>query len=287
MLNPIISSKNITDEFISYISTRFHISDQEYRKLFEDELANYGNVAKGPYLDITDSFESGMSISQLIEQGEMSPLFKELEPNILEVEKEIKLERPLYLHQEKAIRKTNVNHNLVVTTGTGSGKTECFILPILNHLLREKETGALTSGIRAILIYPMNALANDQMKRLRSILANYSSITFGVYNSSTKQEDSDGIEAYGKIYKDENGNALKPLPNELISRKTMQRTPPHILVTNYAMLEYMLLRPNDDHVFSGSNLKYIVLDDGTLVGATIEKIDEALQERIENGTRGN
>lgn len=269
MLNPIISSKNITDEFISYISTRFHISDQEYRKLFEDELANYGNVAKGPYLDITDSFESGMSISQLIEQGEMSPLFKELEPNILEVEKEIKLERPLYLHQEKAIRKTNVNHNLVVTTGTGSGKTECFILPILNHLLREKETGALTSGVRAILIYPMNALANDQMKRLRSILANYSSITFGVYNSSTKQEDSEGIEAYGKIYKDENGNALKPLPNELISRKTMQRTPPHILVTNYAMLEYMLLRPNDDHVFSGSNLKYIVLDEAhTYRGAT-------------------
>lgn len=269
MLNPIKSSQNITDEFISYISTRFHISDNEYREKFIEELQKNGNIAKGPYLDITDSFEAGMSISQMIEKGVMSKLFKELEPNVEEKDKEIKLNRPLYLHQEKAVVKAKQNHNLVVTTGTGSGKTECFLLPILNHLLSEKENGKLSCGVRAILIYPMNALANDQMKRLRAILADFQDITFGVYNSSTKHEDAEGIAAYGKIFKDSNGNPLKPLPNELISRKTMQHNPPNILVTNYAMLEYMLLRPNDDHVFSGSNLKFIVLDEAhTYRGAT-------------------
>lgn len=99
----------------------------------------------------------------------------------------------------------------------------------------------------------MNALANDQMKRLRNLLKNYPDITFGVYNSSTKQNEQDGISEYGKVYKDENGYPLKPLKNEIISRDQMQKTPPHILVTNYAMLEYMMLRPKDDLVFPGRN----------------------------------
>ena len=269
MLNPIEASESIKDEFISYISTSFHLADKDYSKQFESELRKKGAVAKGPYLDISDSFESGENIESLIEEGELSPLFRELEKDTEEKNKEIKLKRSLYRHQEKAIRKINQEHNLVVTTGTGSGKTECFILPIINHLLREKENGTLSSGVRAILIYPMNALANDQMKRLRKILKDYPDITFGVYNSSTQMEDAAGIAEYGRIFKDINGHALKPLPNEAISRKTMQMTPPHILVTNYAMLEYMMLRPNDDLVFSGAQLKFLVLDEAHIYrGAT-------------------
>lgn len=261
MLNPIEASESIKEEFISYVSTSFHIADRDYAGQFEDELNKNNTIAKGPYLDISDSFETGENIENLIKQGELSYLFRELEKGIDESDKEIKLKRKLYLHQERAIRKINQEHNLVVTTGTGSGKTECFILPIINHLLKEKENGTLGSGVRAILIYPMNALANDQMKRLRLILKNYPDITFGVYNSSTKQEDDAGVAEYGRIFKDANGHALKPLPNEVISRKAMQKTPPHILVTNYAMLEYMMLRPNDDKVFSGAKLKFLVLDE--------------------------
>ena len=267
MLNPIEASESIKDEFISYVSTRFHIADRDYKQRFVDELNK--SVAKGPYLDISDSFEAGENIEELLHEGELSPLFRELESNTPESDKEIKLKRNLYLHQEKAIRKINKNHNIVVTTGTGSGKTECFILPIINHLLREKEAGTLSSGVRAILIYPMNALANDQMKRLRIILKDYPDITFGVYNSSTKYDDEDGIAEFGRVFKDSNGHALKPLPNEAISRSTMQKKPPHILVTNYAMLEYMMLRPNDDLVFSGSKLKFLVLDEAHIYrGAT-------------------
>jgi len=269
MFNPIEASDNIKEEFISYISTSFHIADQEYAKQFADELNKKNIVSKGPYLDISDSFEAGKNIEALIEEGQLSPLFRELESDCKESEKEVKLQRNLYRHQEKAIRKVNEGHNLVVTTGTGSGKTECFILPIINHLLKEKEEGSLDDGVRAILIYPMNALANDQMKRLRKILRNYPDITFGVYNSSTQQDDEAGAAEYGKIFKDTNGHALKPLQNEVISRKTMQSRPPHILVTNYAMLEYMMLRPNDDRVFSGAKLKFLVLDEAHIYrGAT-------------------
>lgn len=229
----------------------------------------WDDILPASYLDISDSFVKGKSLSSLIEEGVVSPLFTELEGDIPDGSKEIQLNRTLYLHQEFAVRKADANHNLVVTTGTGSGKTECFTIPIINYLLKEKEQGLLDDGVRAILIYPMNALANDQMKRLRVTLKNYPDITFGVYNGDTEINDAEGIINYGKIFKDENGNALKPLPNEIISRKSMQERPPHILVTNYAMLEYMMLRPKDDLVFSGAKLHFLVLDEAhTYKGAT-------------------
>lgn len=289
MFDPIQASNNIRDEFVSYISTSFHISDQEYARQFEDALQKENTISKGPYLDISDSFESGKSILQLIESGQMSPLFRELEPDLSEEDKEIKLTRSLYKHQENAIKKINEGKNIVVTTGTGSGKTECFILPIINHLLKEKEEGTLTDGVRAILIYPMNALANDQMKRLRSVLKQYPDITFGVYNSSTAYEDSAGIAEYGRVFKDDDGKPLKPLKNEVISRKTMQIRPPHILVTNYAMLEYMMLRPNDDLVFSGAKLRFLVLDEAHIyrgaTGIETSLLLRRLKARISNPTK--
>ena len=269
MFDPIKVSQNIKDEFVSYIATTFHIADRDYAKALLHELSQTNRLAKGPYLDITDSFATGASIAELIEQNEVSLLFNELEKDIPEGEREIKLQRSLYLHQEKAIRKVNCNRNLVVTTGTGSGKTECFLLPIINHLLREKERETLDSGVRAILIYPMNALANDQMKRLRAIFQSYADITFGVYNSSTEETDKEGKRRYGEIFKTFNGTALSPLPNEVISRSTMRSNPPHILITNYAMLEYMLLRPKDDIVFTGAKLRFLVLDEAHVYrGAT-------------------
>ena len=255
MFSPITASENIKEVFAGYISTLFHLSDRDYAAQFAAALRKEGAVSKGPYLDISDSYKTGKSLAQLIEEEEASALFRDLEGSLPDGEKEIQINRGLYLHQEQALLKANRGRNLIVTTGTGSGKTECFIIPIINHLLREAEAGTLTSGVRAILIYPMNALANDQMKRLRNLLKNYPDITFGVYNSSTKQHEKDGINEYGKVYKDANGYPLKPLKNEIISREQMQRTPPHILVTNYAMLEYMMLRPQDDLVFSGAKLQ--------------------------------
>ena len=170
MLNPIEASQQIKDEFIGYITTSFQMADEEYSNQFKKELQREGLVAKGPYLDVSDSFVKGKSLSELMKMGIVSKLFTELEGDIPDGSKELQLNRTLYLHQESAIKKANDNRNLVVTTGTGSGKTECFTIPIINYLLKEKEEGALDDGVRAILIYPMNALANDQMKRLQENL---------------------------------------------------------------------------------------------------------------------
>ena len=280
MFNPIIAAENIKNEFIGYISTLFHISDKDYAAQFAASLQEEGVISKGPYLDVSDSFKAGKSLAQMIEEGEASALFHSLEGDIPDGEKEIQINRRLYLHQEQALRKINKGKNLIVTTGTGSGKTECFIIPIINHLLREAEHEALSPGVRAILIYPMNALANDQMKRLRNLLKNYPDITFGVYNSSTKQHEQEGIIEYGKVYKDTNGYPMKPLKNEIISRDQMQKTPPHILVTNYAMLEYMMLRPMDDLVFSGAQLRFLVLDEAHIYRGTTGMETSLLLKRL-------
>ena len=185
MFNPIEASKRIKETFIDYIATTLKISDAKIDNDFRNALSQPGAIAKGPYVDISGSYKSGKSLKQLIDERLLSSLFFDLE-QVEEAEKEIKIERPLYQHQENALQSAVKGANLIITTGTGSGKTECFLLPILQTLLRRKEQGILKNAVHALIIYPMNALANDQMKRLRKILASYPHITFGLYNSSTK-----------------------------------------------------------------------------------------------------
>lgn len=268
MLDPVKASNHIKQSYIDYISTTFRIADMAYQHDFIEELKKEGMIAKGPFLDIGGSFETGRSLVELIADGYASPLFENLEP-ISEKDRELKLNRPLYIHQEVALRKAVEGKNLVVTTGTGSGKTESFLIPVINHILREEEEGALDDGVRAIIIYPMNALVNDQMKRMRNLLKRYPQIHYGVYNGNTEHSQQKALSVYRQTYRDEMGNPLDPMENEIISREMMQKTPPHILITNYSMLEYMMLRPKDDTVFSGAKLKFIVLDEAHIYkGAT-------------------
>ena len=262
MFNPIEASQRIKDTFVDYVSTTLKIADPKIQQSFRDALVSAGTIAKGPYLDASGSFKNGMSLANLVNEGLLSDLFLSLE-QVDEKDKELKMERPLYLHQEKALRDALKGENLVVTTGTGSGKTECFLLPILQTLLNRKQQGMLRNSVSAIIIYPMNALANDQMKRLRKILASFPDITFGLYNSSTKHTQKEAVPAYREL------NRCNPLVNEIISREDMQKSPPQILVTNYSMLEYMMLRPKDDAVFTGTQLQYVVLDEAHIYrGAT-------------------
>ena len=268
MFNPIQAAENIKTSYIDYITTTFDMADKDYAAELRKALQQEGMVAKGPYLDIGGAFETNHTLRELMDAGKVSKLFEELEP-VPEKEKELKLDRPLYLHQEKALEKAMEGKSLVVTTGTGSGKTESFLLPILQHILTEIEHNELGPGVRAVIIYPMNALANDQIKRLRALLKNYPKIRFGIYNGNTPHDRSKALSEYRKTHKDLNGAPVEPLKNELISREEMQKNPPHILITNYSMLEYMMIRPKDDKVFSGAKLKFIVLDEAHIYkGAT-------------------
>lgn len=271
MFNPVVASKNIKEEFISYISTSFSFADANLRKQFIAELNSI--VSSGPWLETNDVFKSGLSINQLIDEGVLSPLYRDLEarkPNTKLYKKCLPIDRPLYLHQENAIRSIVEGNNAVVSTGTGSGKTNCFLIPVLNELLREKEAGTLGPGVRALFIYPMNALANDQMKNIRKILMYYPDITFGVYNGGTENNEDDAITVYEAMFSESPVPELRHrLPNELLSRDEMKDNPPNILFTNYAMLEHLLFRPKDDVLFTNSDFRFVVLDEAHVYsGAT-------------------
>lgn len=248
--SPVTASKHITEKYYRYLKTSFKMPDP-YRSEFEHLIDSGESFAAGPYLDVTDAFKKGKSISELILEGILPSTFSKIHMN---------LERPLYLHQEKAIRKIASEHkNLVVSTGTGSGKTESFLIPVLRELTMEAEAGTLCPGVRALLIYPMNALANDQTERLRGLLAECPEITFGVYTGQTKQKKEDALAEYKALNQNQS-----PIVNELISRDEMVTTPPHILITNYAMLEYLMLRPRDSVFFDrdgAKHWKFIVFDE--------------------------
>lgn len=135
----------------------------------------------------------------------------------------------------------------LVTTGTGSGKTEAFLYPILDHVLRAKREGV--TGMKALILYPMNALANDQAKRLAEMLTTYSElsgISAGIY---TGQQDTSRT----KVSRD-------GLIND---RQVFREDPPDILLTNYKMLDMLLLRQEDAPLWqkSATGLQYVVLDE--------------------------
>lgn len=247
--NPCKSSRNIVEFYKRYILTTFRMKDEDYNKQLEDVLNKEGELFKGPYLSVSAPYKKGHSLVELAKNGEVNE-------NIIKL-KRLYPNRPLYCHQEDALRKIKAGKSIIVSTGTGSGKTESFLIPVINELLEEEKMGKLTSGVRALIIYPMNALVNDQIDRMEKMLAG-TKITFGYYTGETKEDEDDAI---GK-YRDTHNNQDAP-SNELLSRKEMRENPPHILITNYAMLEYLLLRPNDNNIFrqNSKTWRYIIFDE--------------------------
>lgn len=249
-LNPIQESEFIENEFREYLKDTFSFSDQDYQKQFIKDLDNQ-SLYKGPFLNVTLPFVSTKSINELVEEGKISPLFKKFS--------NINFEQKLYKHQEEALDKICNGRNVVITTGTGSGKTESFLYPVLNTILREIEEGNNSQGIRAILLYPMNALVNDQIDRVRKILKSFPDIRYGFFTGETQEESTE------KLREKLSELAGTEIPeNEIISRKEIRDNPPHLLFTNYSMLEYLLIRPNDFKIFSSEylkNWKFVILDE--------------------------
>ena len=252
-LDPLASSELIMTSYRRYLRSLLPIRDKAIATALDEQIVSSPLLAKGPFLEATPPYETGASLRELIDEGVLDPGMRALGGPALP------LDRPLYRHQDQAIKKAVAGRNLVVATGTGSGKTETFLLPILNALAEEHSNGALGPGVRALLLYPMNALANDQMKRLRKLLAGTPQFTFGRYTGDTKERPRDARDSFESL------NPGEPLlRNELLSREEMRATPPHLLLTNYAMLEYLLLRPADLDLFEGDyggTWKFIAVDE--------------------------
>jgi len=250
-LNSIEKAKFISKEYREYLMSSFGFKSKEYQKYFNDEL-DKESLFKGPYLSMTLPFVKCKSLNELIECGSINKGFKNLA--------NIELDRKLYLHQEESINKINNGRSVVITTGTGSGKTECFLYPVINGIMNNINEGHLESGIRSLFLYPMNALVNDQIERIRKILCSFPEITYAYFTGDTPE----------KITKSERErmseeNQENPIPvNELLSREEIRNNPPHILFTNYSMLEYLMIRPSDQTIFNKKaldNWMYIVLDE--------------------------
>jgi ATP-dependent helicase YprA (DUF1998 family) len=180
-------------------------------------------------------------------------------------------DRKLYLHQAEALsaeiesRPNGVRPALIVTAPTGAGKTEAFLLPMLNDLFaRPRQEGE--RGVRAILLYPLNALVNDQVERLFTWLHGQNKVTFVHYTGETPRESAGEMEAQRD-------------PCRLLTRLEAQRNPPDILVTNYSMLEYLLCRPQDAPLF-GKALRTVVLDEAHLYNGSLATEIALLLRRV-------
>ena len=256
-LNPIEQSEYIEKQFRKYVKSTFQIEDKIYEKEFKEELEK-AELCKGPFVSIDLPFEKGHSIKELVEQGKISKEFLKLS--------KIDMNQKLYEHQEKSLEIIGKGHNAVITTGTGSGKTESFLYPILNHILKEIENGQGGPGIRALFLYPMNALVNDQIERVREILSNYPQITYGCFTGETLEKDSANLrEKLSRKYE-------TTIPdNEIVTREEIRKNPPNLLFTNYSMLEHLLIRPSDFNIFTSQYInkwQFVVLDEAhTYTGA--------------------
>ena len=171
-----------------------------------------------------------------------------------------------YEHQLKAIKESK-NKNIIVASGTGSGKTECFLYSMINNLLQEERAGKddlSEPGVRVLMIYPMNALVKDQLQRIVNMVnGQQPAISVGMYTSQTPKTETE----FARQGWEKNGANLISEDYYKRSRDVIRNAPPHILITNYSMLEYMMLRADDWKIFGEngtSRLRAIVLDEAHL-----------------------
>lgn len=275
-IDPLETARQIEDSYKRYLKTLLAPRHERLAEAFDTEIEATPELTKGPILELTPPYETGSTARHLIDQKVLHPGFARLNSPALPIDQQ------LYVHQEAAIRKVLSGRNLVVSTGTGSGKTEAFLVPILNSLIEEHARGTLGPGVRALLLYPMNALANDQLKRLRTILTAVPEITFGRYTGETLRSRDAAEKDFLQNHPDE-----RRLSNELLSREEMRASPPHLLLTNYAMLEYLLLRPADIDLFDGHHAgtwRFIVLDEAHVYdgaqGSEVAMLLRRLKQRV-------
>ena len=276
-LNPIETVTKLEEQYKEFLSAQFCFRDEELNRAAKKAISLEADLFHGPYIEASMPYKSARTLEKLVADGELNP---KIEYAFTDDEFSV---YKRYEHQEKALRLVSQGHNIVVSSGTGSGKTECFLIPVLNTLLNEFDNGTLGPGVRAILVYPMNALANDQMDRFRIALKNLPQITFGRYIGETPRgKRKDAEIAYSKTHE-----GATALPNELLTRDEMHENPPHILVTNYAMLEYMLLRPEVNTIFQGEkakSFKFLILDEAHTYhgahGTEVSMLIRRLKERI-------
>ena len=226
-LHPIRALDHVIAEYRDYLRTEFRAKDLELRAALERELDAPRFLAQEPFYQAHRPFKQGKLWSEL-------PIDRKL----AEVMEARTKQKRAYSHQSEAIEEllSPQPRSIVVTTGTGSGKTEAFVLPVIQNAF-EDASRYNRAGLTAILLYPMNALANDQKQRIEDYLS------------------AAGLAGAIRVEQYDRGTSQA-------RREEMRRNPPHILLTNYMMLEYLLVRPADrEGIFANHRCRFLVLDE--------------------------
>ena len=210
--------RQLIDDYKSFTTSSVTPLDPRIAQYVQDELAE-GKQWPEPWLSLNPTFASGGSIDDLVAEGllhpECSKIFRPKRDETDSGSRPITLHR----HQREAIETARSNKSYVLTTGTGSGKSLAYIIPIVDRVLRQEPR---QPGVKAIIVYPMNALANSQVLELEKFLR------FG-YGQGKEPV------TFARYTGQEQGEA----------REAILRNPPDILLTNYVMLELMLTRPEE------------------------------------------
>lgn len=224
-MKPTLAAAQLRGSLTQYLTTTYALADEDTRLALERFLGDpETGIFRGPYLRIRTPFHTA-------DDGWQKAL--EWQPGFAP-----------YRHQAKAWERLSTLSKgaepTLVTTGTGSGKTESFLIPVLDHCRRQKALGR--SGVKAILLYPMNALATDQAGRIGEYLAQpeLAQVTAGLYIGDRPDTDFRRV---------------------MTRREEMRQSPPDVLVTNYKMLDLLLQRAEDRPLWEGADLTYVVLDE--------------------------
>lgn len=236
-MQPLIVAQQVTQGVSDFLRTAFPSTTPGFIGLLERFLADRDNIFKGPYLTVPLPFRPGSIQSK--------PAFSWLPEDF----------KP-HAHQSRSFERLGGNEarSTLVATGTGSGKTECFLYPILEHCRQARAEGR--PGIKAIILYPMNALATDQAGRVAKTIvktAALAGVRAGLYVGEAPAEES---------------NAVKQIDADtftvITDRDALRANPPDILLTNYKMLDFLLLRAADVPLWAQQRpdtLRYLVVDE--------------------------
>jgi len=180
-------------------------------------------------------------------------------------------DRPLYSHQAQAFKKvTEGKKSVVITAGTGAGKTEAFLLPVLADLWKHPRA-ATSASMRCLILYPMNALVTDQVTRLYELLRHERQDRLSIFHFTSETPENDPRLRDGEDRE----------PFRRWSRNSARKNIPDIVITNYSMLEYMLCRPQDQ-CFFGPELRHIILDEAHLYTGTLAAEITLLLRRVKD-----
>lgn len=270
-INPIRFASQVNKQFLDYQLTAFPLTDpdlaEQARAMLRGVLGR-SPLIQGPYVSLSKSFRQGQDLRELARQRAVHPALPGLAPY-----------PSLFAHQYEALRQVNAGKHCLIATGTGSGKTEAFLYPILDHCLRLRDENA-PDGVVAVLVYPMNALALDQLGRLRHMLVG-SGISFGMYVGTTPADDGDlssvirlqegegrrEFDLHRQRYKEHERIVISP-SEERLTERAMAERPPRLLLTNINQLELLLTRGKDLGMFVDAPLKFLVFDEAhTYTGA--------------------